>query len=83
MNNQKWLWEFTKRLVIMCVIIYAAVQAFAMVSMAVSQDFSALDTLIEEATEVMTVCVFGYCVKAGAENVIKIHQSKERNDEDD
>lgn len=76
MNKQKWLWEFTKKLVVMCVALYAVVQVYSMCMMAVSKDFSALPILIEQCTYVMVTCVFGYCVKAGAENVIKIYQRK-------
>ena len=74
MNKQKWLWEFTKKLVVMCVFIYAIVQVYSMCTMVVSGDYSALPILIEQSTYVMVTCVFGYCVKAGAENVIKIYQ---------
>lgn len=83
MNKQKWLWEFSKRLVVMCVVIYAIVQLYSMVTMVVSGDYSALPILIEKNTEVMVTCVFGYCVKAGAENVIKIHQKKKEETHDD
>lgn len=83
MNKAKWLWEFSKRLVVMCVVIYAIVQSYSMVVMVVSGDYSALPTLNEQITDVMKTCVFGYFVKAGAENVIKIYQKKKEETHDD
>ena len=76
MNKLKWLWEFSKRLVVMCVVLYAIVQLYSMVVMVVSRDFSALTILIEQITDVLKTCVFGYFVKAGAENVIREYRRK-------
>ena len=42
----------------------------------VSRDFSALSILNEQVTDVMKTCVFGYFVKAGAENVIREYRRK-------
>lgn len=76
MNKSKWLWEFSKRLVVMCVVLYAIVQLYSMVVMVVSSDFSALTILVEQITDVLKTCVFGYFVKAGAENVIREYRRK-------
>lgn len=76
MNKGKWLWEFSKRLVVMCVVLYAVVQLYSMVVMVVSSDFSALTILVEQITDVLKTCVFGYFVKAGAENVIREYRRK-------
>ena len=83
MNKQKWLWEFSKRLVVMCVVIYAIVQLYSMVVMTVSGEYSALPTLNEQITDVMKTCVFGYFVKAGAENVIREFRRKREDTHDD
>ena len=48
-----------------------------MVIMAVYQDFSSLSTLIDNLTDVMKTCVFGYFVKAGVENALKIKLNNE------
>lgn len=77
-EKKKWLWEFSKRIVVSCAILYFLGNIFAMVIMAVYQDFSSLGTLLDNLTTVMTTCVFGYFVKAGVENAIKI---KLKNDE--
>lgn len=76
MNKGKWLWEFSKRLVVMCVVLYAVIQVYSMAVMVVSRDFSALSILNEQVTDVMKTCVFGYFVKAGAENVIEKYRRK-------
>ncbi len=75
-NKRKWLWEFSKKLVVMCVVLYAVIQVYSMVVMVVSEDFSALSILNEQVTDVLKTCVFGYFVKAGAENVIREYCKK-------
>lgn len=83
MNKGKWLWEFSKRLVVMCVVLYAIVQMYSMVVMVVSSDFSALTILVEQITDVLKTCVFGYFVKAGAENVIREYRRKKEDNTND
>ena len=83
MNKGKWLWEFSKRLVVMCVVLYAIVQLYSMVVMVVSSDFSALTILVEQITDVLKTCVFGYFVKAGAENVIREYRRKKEDNTND
>ena len=83
MNKGKWLWEFSKRLVVMCVVLYAIVQLYSMVVMVVSSDFSALTILVEQITDVLKTCVFGYFVKAGAENVIREYRRKKEENTND
>lgn len=83
MNKGKWLWEFSKRLVVMCVVLYAIVQMYSMVVMVVSGDFSALTILVEQITDVLKTCVFGYFVKAGAENVIREYRRKKEENTND
>ena len=83
MNKGKWLWEFSKRLVVMCVVLYAIVQLYSMVVMVVSGDFSALTILVEQITDVLKTCVFGYFVKAGAENVIREYRRKKEENTND
>ncbi len=70
-----WVWEFSKKVVILCTVIYAAIQLYAMVVMAVSQNFEALTPLIDDTKEIMQTCVFGYMIKSGIENALKIKKS--------
>ena len=76
-SKKTWLWEFSKRLVTALSILYFIGNTVAMVIMLVYQDFSSLGTLLNNLTEVMKYCVFGYFVKAGVENAFKIRLSKE------
>ena len=76
-EKKKWLWEFSKRLVTALAILYFIGNIVAMVIMAVYQDFSSLGILLDNLTEVMKYCVFGYFVKAGVENAIKIKINNE------
>lgn len=76
-SKKAWLWEFSKRIVVSCSVLYFVGNIVAMVIMAVYQDFSSLGTLLENLTTVMTTCVFGYFVKAGVENIFKIKLNNE------
>ena len=76
-SKKAWLWEFSKRLVTSCAILYFVGNIVAMVIMAAFQNFDALGILLDNLTEVMKYCVFGYFVKAGVENALKIKLSKE------
>lgn len=76
-EKKAWLWEFSKRIVTALAILYFIGNIVAMVIMAVYQDFSSLGILLDNLTEVMKYCVFGYFVKAGVENAIKIKINNE------
>lgn len=78
-----WIWEFSKKAVLICFIFYAIVQIYSMVVMIVYQDFTYLSDLINQAGEIVRDCVFGYLVKAGVENIGKILVSRSGEDEAD
>lgn len=67
-----WMIEFSKKVVILCVVIHAAAFIYSAVAMWWFMDLSALSTIISESSEVLRSCVFGYMVKAGLENWQKI-----------
>ena len=71
-EKKKWLWEFSKKVVFACAVLYFVGNIVAMFAMFVLNDLSALGNLLDNLTTVMTTCVFGYFVKAGVENAIKI-----------
>ena len=71
-NKKKWLWEFSKKVVFWCTILYFVGNIVAMVAMFVKDDLSALGNLLDNLTTVMTTCVFGYMIKSGVENAFKI-----------
>lgn len=71
-EKKKWLWEFSKKVVVWCTITYFLGNIFAMVAMLIMNDLSALGNLLDNLTNVMVGCVFGYFCKSGVENALKI-----------
>ncbi len=71
-----WLWEFTKKVVMMMTILYAVAFGFTLyicyISLGQGKDISVLNTLVQETNETFRVVVGGYLVKAGIENACKI-----------
>jgi len=72
MKKKTWLWEFSKKVVVCCSVFYFIGNIVAMIAMFVKSDLSALGNLLDNLTNVMQTCVFGYFVKAGVENAFKI-----------
>lgn len=68
----KWLWEFSKRLVLICSVLYIFGFFYACIVMWRFFDFTYLGTFIEQSSDILRTCVFGYFLKAGIENVFKI-----------
>ena len=64
-----WVWEFSKKAVLICFIFYVAVQIYAMFVMVKFCDFSYLGSLIEQTGQILQNCVFAYLIKAGLENI--------------
>lgn len=73
---EKWLIEFSKKVVLICVLLYIVVELFAMVVIWRYADTTAVAALISETSEVLRVGVFGYMIKAGIENWQKIRKNK-------
>ena len=71
-NSLLWVWEFSKKAVLICFIFYVIVQIYSMVTMVVFCDFAYLGDLINKTGEIVETCVFGYLCKAGVENASKI-----------
>lgn len=76
-KKQSWLWEFSKRLVLICSALYVFGFFYSCIVMWKCDDFSYLGTFIEQSSDILKTCVFGYFVKAGVENAIKIKRSAE------
>lgn len=72
-----WVWEFSKKAVLICFAFYVVTQIYAMVVMVRFMDFSCLGMLIDSTKELTRDCVFAYLIKAGLENVGKIWFSRE------
>lgn len=77
-----WVWEFSKKAVLICFLFYVIVQVYAMTVMLVYSDFTYLGDLINQTGEIVQNCVFAYLIKAGFENVGKIFFSRNKNDSD-
>ena len=74
--RKTWLWEFSKRIVVAVAVLYMAVMVYACVLIWMNPDATAADTLISNASEIFKVTVVSYAIKAGFENVIKIHKDE-------
>lgn len=75
-----WVWEFSKKLVLICSVLYVFSFFYSCVVMWKFFDFTYLGTFIEQSSDILRTCVFGYFIKAGIENVIKI-RSNQRDDD--
>jgi len=71
-----WVWEFSKKAVLICFIFYVIVQVYAMYMMYAFMDLSYLGELITETSQIVQNCVFAYLIKAGLENIGKIWFSR-------
>lgn len=69
-----WVMEFSKKVVVLCVLLHVAAFLYSAVAMWYFADTSTLPTIISESSEVLRTCVFGYMVKAGIENWQKIRR---------
>lgn len=78
-----WVWEFSKKAVLICFAFYVVVQVYAMVVMVAQRDFTYLGDLINKAGDILERCVFMYLMKAAFENVGKIFCSRQIDDPDE
>ena len=76
----KWLWEFSKRVVVITAALYFISCAYALIVCALWQDTATIGTLISEANETFRVVVGGYMIKAGVENALKIGEGKKQDE---
>lgn len=78
-----WVWEFSKKLVLICVTFHIITQIYAMLVMVIFCDFSCLGEFLTQNGLIVRECVFGYLVKSGVENLVKLWpRHKEPNEED-
>lgn len=79
----KWLWEFSKRVVVITAVLYFISCAYALIICAIWKDTATIGTLISEANETFRVVVGGYMIKAGVENALKIAGHKRKGDKEE
>lgn len=77
-TKRRWLWEFTKRLVVAVTFVYVAAIVFSAGLIWIYPDSTAVGIFIEKITEVFIATVVCYAVKAGFENVTKIRKNPAR-----
>lgn len=83
MNKRQWLWEFSKKIVVLVAVVYAAALLHDRIFLWFFPDSTSLPMLSEQVSEVFRATVICYAVKAGFENVTKIrkHYMEEETDE--
>lgn len=73
-----WIMEFSKKVVVVCVLLYIIIELFSVIAIWHFADTSVLTTLISETSEVLRMGVFGYMIKAGIENWQKIKKESRK-----
>lgn len=75
-----WVWEFSKKAVLICFIFYVIVQIYTMIVMVRFCTFEYLGELISQTAQLTERCVFAYLIKAGLENIGKIWFQQKKGD---
>lgn len=73
-NKTRWLWEFSKRVVLICMALFILGDVYAMTVMVLSGNYDSLGSFIESNTSILRDCVFAYMIKSGLENIFKIRR---------
>lgn len=81
-KKRQWLWEFSKRIVVLVAIAFFIVLIYTLVFLVINPDSTAIQFLLDNITSIFKVTVVSYAVKAGFENIIKIHKY-DKEEEDD
>ena len=71
-TKKRWLWEFSKRIVVTVTIIFVTVFLFSCILLCFYPDSTALQSVIDNISDVFKVTVVSYACKAGFENLAKI-----------
>lgn len=71
-EKRKWLWEFSKKIVVTVTIIFVAVFIYSAILLWRNPDSMAVGTVIENISHIFEVTVGSYCAKALVENFIKL-----------
>ena len=89
-SKKSWLWEFSKKIVVAVAVIFVAVFLFACVLLCFYPDSTALQSVIDNISDVFKVTVVSYAVKAGVQNAIIVskhykenHGEEEGNDDEE
>ena len=82
-KKRKWLWEFSKKIVVTVTVIFVAVFIYVSVLIWRYPDSTAVNTIVENISHIFEVTVVSYCSKALVENFVKLkyHFKEEREDD--
>ena len=76
-SKKQWLWEFSKKIVVMVAVVYAAVILHDRIFLWIYPESTAMTVMSEQISDVFKITVVAYAVKAGFENVCKIRKYDE------
>lgn len=82
-EKRKWLWEFSKKIVVTVTILFVAVFVYVSVLIWRYPDSTAVNTVIENISHIFEVTVGGYLSKSLVENVVKLRYHYKDESEDD
>ena len=74
--KRRWLWEFSKRIVVVTAAAFFVVLILCIIHSFVFPESVATDRLLDNMTDVFKAVVVTYGVKAGFENVWKIAKNR-------
>lgn len=74
-TKRKWLWEFSKKIVVTVTVVFVAVYLFSCILLCLYPDSTALQSVIDNISDIFKVTVVSYAVKAGFENIFKIKKT--------
>lgn len=78
-----WVWEFSKKVVLICIAFHILTQIYAMSVMVIFCDFSCLGEFLIQNGLIVRECIFGYIIKSGVENVVKLWPRREKSNEEE
>lgn len=82
-KKRQWLWEFSKRIVVLVAIAFFIVLIYTLVFLVINPDSTAIQFLLDNIASIFKVTVISYAVKAGFENVTKIRKYDKEDQEDE
>jgi NADH:ubiquinone oxidoreductase subunit 2 (subunit N) len=82
-KKKQWLWEFSKRIVVLVAIAFFIVLIYSLVFLVLNPDSTAIQFLLDNMASIFKVTVISYAVKAGFENVTKIKKYDKEDQEDE
>lgn len=82
-KKRQWLWEFSKRIVVLVAIAFFIVLIYSLVFLIFNPDSTAIQFLLDNIASIFKATVISYAVKAGFENVTKIKKYDKEDQEDE